>query len=181
MKPADQFAPFIKPTTEWTVFSVSRPVTLPTNDGVEFYTIPSYDSGKEMVATSKRTGSVAAATGLLMKGTVGKEYRFFTTSSNSAPANLLKGVEGEKVELSPSGAYFTFNSSTKKFDRITKTTTIWNGGAYLEMGSLVGSGTQSIQIDKFFTPTTIRGDVDGSGFVDIDDLNIIINIMVKKN
>ena len=84
------------------------------------------------------------------------------------------------MELSPSGAYFTFNSSTKKFDRITKTTNIWNGSAYLEMGSLVGSGTQSIQIDKFYTPTTIRGDVDGNGEVDIDDLNIIINIMVKK-
>ncbi len=179
-KGGDLFSPYVRPSSEWSVVSVMKPVSLPTNDGVEFYTIPSYDSGKEMVMTSQRTGNVAAATGLLMKGTVGKVYRFTTTSSTTAPANLLKGVEGEKVELSPSGAYFTFNSSTKKFDRITKTTTIWNGSAYLEMGSLVGSGTQSIQIDKFYTPTTIRGDVDGSGEVDIDDLNIIINIMVKK-
>ncbi|MBR6285299.1 MAG: leucine-rich repeat protein, partial [Muribaculaceae bacterium] len=44
VKAADQFAPFIKPTTEWTAISVMKPVTLPTNDGVEFYTVPSYDS-----------------------------------------------------------------------------------------------------------------------------------------
>ncbi|MBQ7690600.1 MAG: leucine-rich repeat protein [Muribaculaceae bacterium] len=180
VKAADQFAPFVKPTTEWTALSVMKPVTLPTNDGVTFYTVPSYDSGKEMVKTDKRTGSVAAATGLLMKATVGKVYRFTTTSSTTAPANLLKGVEGEKTELSPSGAYFTFNPSTKKFDRITKTTTINNGGAFLEMGSLVGSGTQSIQIDQFYVSPNIRGDVNGDNVVDVDDLNIIINIMIKK-
>ena len=29
-------------------------------------------------------------------------------------------------------------------------------------------------------PAAVKGDVDGTGVVDVDDLNIVINIMVKK-
>ncbi len=39
----------------------------------------------------------------------------------------------------------------------------WQGGVFVEI--IAGS---------------VRGDVDGNGVVDIDDLNIVINIMVKK-
>ena len=80
------------------------------------------------------------------------------------------------------GYYWTSrNGVTPHFTRPTGNYGSMAGQAYLKLSSSQASGLDDVYTNLWPNQQVpVRGDIDASGAVDVDDLNIIINIMLGK-
>ena len=86
--------------------------------------------------------------------------------------NFCSSVAAEGLETSTLSWRPTFRQPFRL--RLTRNGGNKNLPVYIDNFTINFVGEQRIAED-------VRGDIDGNGVVDIDDLNIVINIMVKKN
>ncbi len=123
----------------WASFSSSYPLNLSsltaTSGATAYYA--SAASGSTVTLTSK-TGTVAAGTGLMIKGTAGETFTIDVAASGTdiSGSNLLKASDGSEVAESTVGTYhYIFgyaSSSVYGFYNLASSVAIPAGKAYLE-------------------------------------------------
>ncbi|MBR1804005.1 MAG: leucine-rich repeat protein [Muribaculaceae bacterium] len=173
-------------------FSCARNVTLP--NGLTAYRVSGFDQARRMATTTKLTNSrIPSKNGVILKGEPGTCYLLSAATSPTAVGdNMLRSllVTGD-IPYAPlatnpddSKAYFLGNSCQQwnefqnNIDLFMKLNT---GIAYLAVDkTLLGDDyTSPVQLDLWSTTTTVTGDVDGDGKVDVTDVNAVINIILK--
>ncbi|MBP3739128.1 MAG: leucine-rich repeat protein, partial [Muribaculaceae bacterium] len=173
-------------------FSCARNVTLP--NGLTAYRVSGFDQARRMATTTKLTNSrIPSKNGVILKGEPGTCYLLSAATSPTAVGdNMLRSllVTGD-IPYAPlatnpddSKAYFLGNSCQQwnefqnNIDLFMKLNT---GIAYLAVDkTLLGDDyTSPVQLDLWSTTTTVTGDVDGDGKVDVSDVNAVINIILK--
>ena len=185
--------PYIKPTTRWSAIAVpvSDNILLPTSG--EFYAASGYNNSVQSLDTERLANSkgVSGYVGLLFKGTVGTVYRFRDKSELSNPSsytavtpqtNYLKAVTGLYQNINSStgtsGPWrYSFDGTTEKFNKLTSTTTLYSGTAYLELSASNGatSAVSTVSIlmnevyDLFVGGTRVTG-------INCGDLSVIGNV-----
>ncbi len=174
-------------------FACARHVTLP--DGLTAYSVTGFNASQRMATTTKINNQrIPSKNGVILHGEPGTRY--LLPSATSAPAisgNMLRPLlTVDDIPYAPfaanpddTKAYFLGNSCVewKEFaNNIDLFMSINTGIAYLavDKSQLGGDYTSPVQLDLWTTATGLRGDIDGNGVVDIDDLNILINIMLGK-
>ena len=139
------------------------------------YAISAYRSG---TAYATQVQSAPAGTAVIVKdyGTIERPIYLTRLAQDpdwSEVGNLLWG----SVAATPLDANdYTYDTTAQNFVQATTTAT-QPGLGYLSIG---GSTPATIDVDYNGLPPFERGDIDGNGGVDIDDLNIIINIILGK-
>ena len=190
--------PYIKPTTRWSAIAVpvSDNILLPTSG--EFYAASGYNNSVQSLDTERLTNSkgVSGNVGLLFKGTVGTVYRFRDKSELSNPGsytavtpqnNYLKAVTGLYQNINSStgtsGPWrYSFDGTTEKFNKLTSTTTLYSGTAYLELSASNGatSAVSTVSIlmnevyDLYVGGTRVTG-------INCGDLSVIGNVTGTVN
>ena len=181
----------------WLTVSCARHITLP--EGLTAYRVSGFNASQRMATTTKLTNSrIPSKNGVILQGE--PDTRYLLPSATSASAlgnNMLKPfLTTEDIPYAPfaanpddSKAYFLPNlgAETQEWRQFQNNIDLFmtlNGGiAYLavDKSQLDGDYTSPVQLDLWHTPVGVRGDVNDSGAVDVDDLNIIINIMLGKD
>lgn len=174
---ADQMHPYLKPETEWSVFSCHKPYVL--DDDAEYYGIINYDDGKAMVTTQKSALPGYSYTALLMRATPGSVHRLKITDSGSILATMLKGAyePNVKVETEADGyTNFVFNPATARFERISGYKYFQPGQAYLRVPTTAAA---EIQIDMLYqAPAFDKGDVNEDGNINAGDVSALYSVIL---
>ena len=186
------FLPWVKTEDNgFLSFASSQGVTLP--QGLTAYRVTGFNSGSRMATTTRLTSSaIPERTGLVLKGQ--PATRYLLQAASSAPAvgdNMLLPLIGiEDIPYAP----FATNPDDSKIYFLGGSCEQWNlfannadlfmalntGQAYLAVDKslLGGDYTSPVQLDLW---SAVPGDVDGSGTVDVADVNILVNIMLGKD
>ncbi|MBQ8713678.1 MAG: hypothetical protein IJ552_00560 [Prevotella sp.] len=125
-------------TTGWSTYSSAYALDFENaQEGIEAYVITGFEG--TTLTTSKITGTVAANTGLLVKGTADTDYNVPVVAAGDAPtANLLvASVAGETVDAGTGdnvNYVLVNNSGTAEFQWIDETSaTLGSNKAYLQI------------------------------------------------
>ena len=186
------FLPWVKTEDNgFLSFASSQGVTLP--QGLTAYRVTGFNSGSRMATTTRLTSNIIPErTGLVLKGQ--PATRYLLQAASSAPAvgdNMLLPLIGiEDIPYAP----FATNPDDSKIYFLGGSCEQWNlfannadlfmalntGQAYLAVDKslLGGDYTSPVQLDLW---SAVPGDVDGSGTVDVADVNILVNIMLGKD
>lgn len=176
--PERQFSPFIKAGAKAEVFSTILPIDFTNSDIPRAYIGADYDAERNTLITSP-VGQIPENTGVLLSNlTVGGRYRLLRIHPDedipSSPAkNLLVPITQNGTTLSANTGYY-FNPTSLTFDRPEAPHSLPFGSAYLLLPE--GGSEGSVRVDIF--DTRPAGDLNGDSFVDVDDINILINIML---
>ena len=176
-------------------FSCARHITLP--EGLSAYRVSGFDMGRRMATTIKLTNSrIPSKNGVILQGEPGTRYlmQASATTPSALGNNMLRPLlTVDDIPYAPlaanpddTKAYFLGNSCEQWIEFVNNIDlfmSINTGIAYLAVSKslLGGDYTSPVQLDLWYTPEGVRGDVNDSGAVDVDDLNIIINIMLGKD
>ena len=186
------FLPWVKTEDNgFLSFASAQGVTLP--QGLTAYRVTGFNSGSRMATTTRLTSSaIPERTGLVLKGQ--PATRYLLQAASSAPAvgdNMLLPLIGiEDIPYAPfatnpddSKIYFLGGSCEQWYlfaNNVDLFMALNTGQAYLAVDKslLGGDYTSPVQLDLW---SAVPGDVDGSGTVDVADVNILVNIMLGKD
>ena len=170
--------PYYRPRTQWAAISCFQPVKLP--DDLECYVVSSYDASKKQAKTERITGSIYSDLGMIVKGTVGATYILDTNLEvANSPTDLLKGPAGGApftANSTSSTDVYVFNTSTRKFDRLNGTMSIYSGEAYMPLSVNTSHSVSNITVD--ILDTALKGDVNRDGRVNVSDVSALINMIL---
>ncbi len=130
------------------------------------------------VAQAMQIESAPAGTAVMIRKNADNKPVYFTRLDQdpdwTGKTNLLWGSLTDAALQSNDYAY---NTADEQWVNANNTTTAI-GHAYLRR---TDSATPATMTVNYGPVTALTGDVDGSGIVDIDDVNAIINIILEKN
>ncbi|MBO7608608.1 MAG: BspA family leucine-rich repeat surface protein [Muribaculaceae bacterium] len=173
-------------------FSCVRDVTLP--EGLSAYTVTGFNTARRMATSTQLTNrKIPANNGVILKGSPSTRYLFSAaTSAPSLGSNMLRPLNGiEDIPYAPfaanpddTKAYFLGNSCVDWYEfqnNIDLFMALNTGIAYLAVDKtlLGGDYTSHVLLDLWSATEPVVGDVDGSGVVDVSDVNAVINIILK--
>ena len=177
----ERLAVWIKPTTKTTTFSSVIPVDFSTSDITALYA-SAYDknqTGQEV--TLRVTQRAPANTGLLLTNiTPGTEYRISRpiTAQALTPNYLVANpTAGQNINAVTVGYYWDANKQC--FVKPTGTYTLPLGHAYLKLSS-AEAGSLTEVYTNIWHKAVNPYDVDGSGVIDLSDMNVIIDAILGK-
>lgn len=191
------FLPWVKTNSDngYLTFSCARPITLPSE--LTAYRVTGFDAARRMATTTKRTSkNIPSHYGVILKGEPDTRYLLaaYATEPSAGEHMLRPLLDTEDIPYAPfattpddTKAYFLASNGggsewhefQNNIDLFMKLNT---GIAYLAVDkTLLGDDyTSPVQLDLWYTPEYMVGDVDGSGIVDVDDVNALINIILDK-
>ena len=150
-------------------------------DDLECYVVSSYDASKKQAKTERITGSIYSDLGMIVKGTVGATYILDTNLEvANSPTDLLKGPAGGApftANSTSSTDVYVFNTSTRKFDRLNGTMSIYSGEAYMPLSVNTSHSVSNITVDLFGS-SFLKGDVNRDGKVNVSDVSALINMIM---
>ena len=118
--------------------------------------------------------------GILVKGNVGQIYRFdIDPEVSNSPTDLLQGPPGGAPFMANSTSstdMYVFNTSTRKFDRLNGTQTIYSGDAFMPLPVSVSNSVPNITVD--ILNTLLKGDVNRDGAVNVTDVTTLVNMIL---
>lgn len=71
---------------------------------------------------------------------------------------------------------YVFNTSTRKFDRLNGTQTIYSGDAFMPLPVSVSNSVANITVD--ILNTALKGDVNRDGAVNVTDVTTLVNMIL---
>lgn len=170
--------PYLKPKTQWSAISCFRSLIFPS--GLECYVVKQYDASKKQVTTERVTNNIYKDMGILVKGNVGQIYRFdIDPEVSNSPTDLLQGPPGGAPFMANSTSstdMYVFNTSTRKFDRLNGTQTIYSGDAFMPLPVSVSNSVANITVD--ILNTALKGDVNRDGAVNVTDVTTLVNMIL---
>lgn len=132
---------------------------------------------------SNSTYSIQSRLGLLIKGEPNTRYLLpqGTLGEYTGTDNYLKPyitVEDSPLNIQDDNVRFYFNNYSNEW---VSTVSLAFGQSFLcvPKNKLGGDFTSPIHLDLEYTPSGLLGDVDGSGIVDVEDVNAAINIILR--
>ena len=151
--------PYIKPSTEWTLFSVPVPdlangnpdwYMLP-SDG-EFYYGPNYDTSSNSLVLSKLDQTRRyQCDGMMLKGDVGTIYRFrdgtYSVYSFGMQNNLLKGFNTATrlIKSTTENTCYTFDGT--EFEKVSESGMVLSSGlGYLQLPISLTSSPETVDL-----------------------------------
>ena len=170
--------PYYKPKAQWSTIACFRSLIFPS--GLECYVVKQYDASKKQVTTERVTDNIYNNMGILVKGNVGQIYRFdIDPEVANSPTDLLQGPPGGApftANSTSSTDVYVFNTSTRKFDRLNGTMTIYSGDAYMPLSVNTSHSVANITVD--ILNTLLRGDVNRDGKVNVSDVTALVNMIL---
>lgn len=176
----DFLAPYIQSTYDNMTFSCAVPVTF-SGSGLNAYCVT---NGTGNTLNTSAITNIAAGTGVMVTGIKnGEIYRLPRVTSGSNPVrNLLVGVPDTKVDVYGVDGGYIWNTQLKKFIRPSHSGNYaLSGTSYLKIPSAQQGGYQEYYLNLWPAPSSKKGDVNGDGEVDITDVNILINIILRMD
>lgn len=170
-------------------FSCCRNITLPA--GLTAYKVSGFDTGRRMATTTQLTNShIPRKNGVILQGEPSTRYLLPVATSVPTIINnmLCPLLNVDDIPYAPlaanpddTKAYFLGNSCVewREFqNNIDLFMSLNTGIAYLAVDKtlLGGDYTSPVQLDLW---SVIPGDLTGEGIVDVEDVNAVINIILK--
>ncbi|MBO7609170.1 MAG: leucine-rich repeat protein [Muribaculaceae bacterium] len=184
---SSKVAVWIKSLVTTMMFSSEVPTDLQGTD-IDAYYASAYDKNNSTAQVTLSKANLAPGnTGLLLVNlTVNKEYRIKRPSGNvmSPMTNYFIAASlnnGNNVDVynQTVGYYWDPNASTPHFVKPTGSYTITPGSAYLKLSSSEAGSIKDVYTN-LWPNSGLLGDLDDSKFIDVEDVNAAINIILKK-
>ena len=183
---AKKLAVWIKPYATTQAFSSVVPTDLQGSNITAYYA-SAYDKNNSTAQVTLSKANMAPEnTGLLLVDMeTSKEYRIKRPATNvSAPmTNYLVATPTASVNVygQTVGYYWDYRTPNNlRFVRPTSNYTTAVGSAYLKLSSAEASGLNEVYTNLWpKSSTSGNGDVNGDNKVDVEDVNAVINIILK--
>ena len=164
--------------SEWQSFACVKPINFQ-GTNVEAYTVTNY-SQSEKKATLSNVTTLAAGNGGVVHGNANGTYYRLNYGTGGTTSAWLEGLtaSAQTVNSSSSLSYFKLNATKPQFDKITTSTTIGRGYAYLKLNTGITGGATTIITNLSGSSVGVYGDVNGDGFVTSADVTAVYDVML---
>lgn len=171
--------PFFVPDGESATFSCLKDVTMP--EGVKAYYVNAVNNTEAFAELI--SGAIPANSGTLLRGlTAGQRYTLTTTTGTpSLQGNQMVANTDAETFVVYDDAYLYNGDGAFNHRWAATTDEVPSGEAYLIPSPTPASWHNPLIVRWSDEPHYQLGDVDGSGVIDVSDVNSVINIILKKN
>jgi hypothetical protein len=167
--------PHVKLDSKWQSFACVSNIDFSDSD-LQAYTVSNYNQSQKL-ATLSPCNHLKAGTGAVLHGETDKFYRVYYASQGET-STWMVGItnSNQAVNSNSTTSNFRLNATKPQFDKITSSTTIPRGYAYLSLNTSATGGATTI-LTNLSGDSTV-GDVNGDGRVNVSDVSALINMIL---